>query len=325
MRRKLEYGTDDMNRRGFSLTELLVVIIVIAVLVALLLPAVQQAREAARRTQCKNNLKQLALAVHNYHDVHSCFPIGNTYPKYWSVFAQILPQLEQATLYNSCNFDFQPDCFAWNQSFQNSNLIFVNPTTVEVRPLMTKSLNNDNGQILSLTGSDSFTQSPSAFSVAVFKCSSDPVVGQQYQYQSSFYATGSYFGVMGTSEYDQNGIFYSNSNQSFRTILDGISNTLMFGERGQGQNLWLGWPICGSGTGSDSYSAGLADHLLSTQNGIGPGVPDDSHNWHFWSYHPGGVNFAMADGSVRFISYSTDFATIQGLSTVAGGELIGDY
>ena len=99
-----------MTRRGFTLIELLVVIAIIAVLIALLLPAVQQAREAARRTQCRNNLHQLGLALHNYHDTHRCFPPERVYGNYEmsSISTLLLPFLDEAAIYNSYNFARTP-------------------------------------------------------------------------------------------------------------------------------------------------------------------------------------------------------------------------
>ena len=100
--------------RAFTLIELLVVIAIIAVLVALLLPAVQQAREAARRTQCRNNLKQYGIALHNYHDAHQIFPIGNVGNRFWTFQAMLLPFLDQISLFNRCNFNYPGTCFNSN-------------------------------------------------------------------------------------------------------------------------------------------------------------------------------------------------------------------
>ena len=103
-----------VRRRAFTLIELLVVIAIIAVLIALLLPAVQQAREAARRTQCKNNQKQMALALHNYHDTHGVFPMGNLGSINFTYQSYILPYIDQANLYNKFNFNYNSNCFNIN-------------------------------------------------------------------------------------------------------------------------------------------------------------------------------------------------------------------
>ncbi len=116
--------------RGFTLIELLVVIAIIAILIALLLPAVQRAREAARRTQCKNNLKQLGLAIHNYHDTHRCFPpngVGNIQnSNTWSAQAFILPFLEGSTLYNKIDF---------NVGYAHNNNTGVTPGSLHVKAM----------------------------------------------------------------------------------------------------------------------------------------------------------------------------------------------
>src|SRR5258708_29282301 len=100
--------------RAFTLIELLVIIAIIAVLVALVLPAVQQAREAARRTECRNKLKQFGIALHNYHDAHQNFPIGNVGNRFWTFQSMILPFLDQVPLYERCSFNYPGTCFNSN-------------------------------------------------------------------------------------------------------------------------------------------------------------------------------------------------------------------
>ena len=104
------------HRSGFTLIELLVVIAIIAILIALLLPAVQQARDAARRSQCRNHLKQWGLALQNYHDQHRVFPIGNVANRMWGFQALILPQLDLVPIHRLCKFDYPGNCFSFNAS-----------------------------------------------------------------------------------------------------------------------------------------------------------------------------------------------------------------
>jgi prepilin-type N-terminal cleavage/methylation domain-containing protein len=122
-------------RRGFTLIELLVVIAIIAILIALLLPAVQQAREAARRTQCKNNLKQVGLALHNYHDSHQTFPIGFLANAGLSVHDYILPYIDQATLYNQMNFSANASISNW--CFYFDCVLFLTRFNFFLRQLLT--------------------------------------------------------------------------------------------------------------------------------------------------------------------------------------------
>src|SRR4051812_47226799 len=106
------------RRRGFTLVELLVVIAIIGILVSLLLPAVQAAREAARRTQCQNNLRQYGVAIHNYHDVIKYLPIGNTWGRMWTFQSRILPYMEQQNIYQLIDYTYPSTCFDFGGSRQ---------------------------------------------------------------------------------------------------------------------------------------------------------------------------------------------------------------
>jgi prepilin-type N-terminal cleavage/methylation domain-containing protein len=272
--------------RAFTLIELLVVIAIIAVLVALLLPAVQQAREAARRSQCRNSLKQYGLALHNYYDAHQIFPIGNVGNRFWTFQSMILPFLDQVALFERCNFNYPGTCF-------NSN--------VAAGPAKTAA----------------------GISLPIYGCPSDPNSGKVYTDPfTGMIASGNYQGVMGTSSTNGTGVLFSNSHTRFQDVIDGASNTLAMGERGIPNDLYWGFFLCGYG---NVNGVGDGDNLQTTKFGFGPGLPDGNHNLHFWSYHAGGGHFQMVDGSVRFVSYSIDFATFQHLSTKSGREVIGEF
>ncbi len=198
------------NRRsGFTLIELLVVIAIIGLLVALLLPAVQAARESARRTQCENNLKQMGLALMSYHDLNRKFPLGNVYGTYWSYAAALLPELEQQNLYQQIDFKY-PTCFAYNQAQGGKGVPSVNLPAVQ--------------------------------------CPSEPRIGQIYTDPTSGqFALTNYFGVMGTTVWTNDGMLYSNSAVSVAGVTDGTSQTLFVGERGMAGDLLYGWWACGAG------------------------------------------------------------------------------
>lgn len=297
-------------RRGFTLIELLVVIAIIAILIALLLPAVQQAREAARRSQCKNNLKQLGVALHNYHDVHSTFPPGwvgvvNRQPNVggeggFSWGTMILPYIDQAPLYNQFNFTLAMDV-APNRALLNQRL-------------------------------------------SVFQCPSDPKPdtfmaedrnGAQFEM-----ATANYAGVFGTVELDDcytvspgtaplsaqgqclsNGIFYHNSKVKIRDITDGTSNTLMVGERTTYND-----PVEGPWYGTWSGALPLADDAPARVIGHAEHLPNGGdHAEDFGSFHVGGAHFILGDGHVRFLSENMSQEIFEALGTRAGGEVIGEF
>jgi prepilin-type N-terminal cleavage/methylation domain-containing protein len=273
-------------RFAFTLIELLVVIAIIAVLVALLLPAVQQAREAARRSECRNKLKQYALALHNYHAAHEIFPIGNVGNRFWTFQSMLLPHLDQAALFDRCNFNYAGTCFQSNVA-------------------------------------GGAAKTAAGITLPIYGCPSDPNSGKVYSDPfTGLIASGNYQGVMGTNSTNGTGLLYSNSGTAFRHVTDGTSNTLAMGERGIPDDLYWGFFICGFG---NVNGVGDGDNLNTSKFGFAPGLPDGNHNLHFWSYHHGGGHFQMVDGSVRFVSYSINFTTFQNLSTRAGGEVIGEF
>ena len=293
------------SRRGFTLIELLVVIAIIAVLIALLLPAVQQAREASRRSQCKNNLKQLGLALHNYHDTMRAFPPGSLRGSglAWGFVCHILPYFDQSSVYNTIQFE-QTDC-----------AVFLKAQQVAFKP--------DASSVL----------------LATMTCPTDPRGGTQLlsgptgpspaTYDAGKLYPANYIGISGSQESvtwcpylgvtNGDGILYTSSRVRMAHITDGTSSTLLLGERGIMSDLGWGWPICG---GTE------CEHYISTQRGLTPADnPPNTPNIErrFWSWHTGGTHFVLGDGSVRFLSTSIDYKTFVALSTRNGNEIVGEY
>ncbi len=285
--------------RGFTLIELLAVIAVIAVLIGLLLPAVQQARESARRSQCQNHLKQIGLAVQNYHDTNNCLPMGSSNPSSvgsWGMMLALLPQLEKKALFETANTRNQ-NCCAEILARQAMNQL--NPADKPVTLFFCPT--DPNGNILLTSGPPTPT----------YTC------GKLYAY--------TYLGVSGSvhsgcgSTANGEGLFFSRSNIRISQIYDGLSSTLAIGERGIPSDLAWGWSICG----------GLeCEHYLSTQIGLsvakslpaGTGVET-----HFSSYHPGGASFLLADGHVKFLNNNINYNTYRSLSTRRNKEVLGDW
>ena len=291
--------------RAFTLIELLVAIGVIAILIGLTLAAVQRVREAAARAKCQNNIRQLALALHQYHDANGTFPQGH---RPLSLFRQqplsgwslsILPYLEQQALYDQAQ-----------AAYRTSFIPFRNPPHLGLSTV-----------------------------VAAFICPSDGRIAtaQVSLRTNTLAAFTSYLGVAGTDAVTaRNGMLFQASRTGFADIADGSSNTLLLGERPPSADFQFGWWYAGAGqrlTGSADIVLGVREpnlQLITVGSPCGPGnypfmpatgLNDPCGMFHFWSPHPGGANFAFADGSVRFLRYSAD-SIMPALSTRAGGEVV---
>jgi len=284
------------RNKGFTLIELLVVIAIIAVLVALLLPAVQQAREAARRSSCKNNLKQLGLALHNYHDVHGVFPPGcmsetndvdpPTGPQQWGWQVMLFPQMDQAPRFNQLNVNGRRLVDLLNNAGQRD---------IVREPIPSLRCPSD-------TTSDTVEGTPQTMDFDGFAA-----VGTNY-----FGGTTNYLGVGPFVSLDlardrPGTIFSRNSKNRFRDMTDGSSNTFAIGERHFqcSAGVWSGVRNDGGpGPRGINYVLGRVSIPLNfTQNRTG----NNSCVEAFSSFHTGGSQFVMADGSVKFISENIDF------------------
>jgi prepilin-type processing-associated H-X9-DG protein len=309
------------------------VIAIIAVLIGLLLPAVQKVREAANRASCINNLKQIGLALHNYHDNVGMLPPAHSFDPHWftgrgvnvppnfdtdkwyiSWMARILPYIEEGSLHSW----IKPGDWAWWHPAGPGPYI--------------------NSQF-----------------VRSYRCPSDPLpktigfVPPDQPQRPVTVALTSYLAVNGTDQFRFDGCIYINSRvRLLSDIPDGTSNTILVGERPPGWGGYGGWwfadsglrPWFGAGGNNLGSNERVAVQGVSTPNGPqshyrhgelyqGGNDLDDPHAFHFWSFHPGGANFLFADGSVRFQPYSIYSPTndlLNKMATRNGGEVInGEY
>ncbi len=294
------------KRQGFTLIELLVVIAIIAILIALLLPAVQQAREAARRTQCKNNLKQLGLALHNYHDVYNTFPQGCSVRRTnannsrvqanyesWGWSASILPMIDQAPLFDQLGVN--------TRTLHEALVVALAAGTLDESfpPLAAFQCPSDETgpRLQGGMRRDSFD--------------GDAMVPNTWRPPTSNYpgSTGEIAGDVRAprqlNHRPPRGIFYTGSKINFRDITDGSSNTFAVGERNNrcGAGTWMGnRNPDGNGTEGNDYV--LARVRMPLNDPINTG--NDNCTDGFSSAHTGGGQFLLCDGSVRFISENID-------------------
>jgi prepilin-type N-terminal cleavage/methylation domain-containing protein/prepilin-type processing-associated H-X9-DG protein len=314
-------STRENRRTAFTLVEVLVVMTIIGILVGLLLPAVQAARESARRAQCANNLKQLALAAHQHHDAKGHFPTGlvpidakrDRFDGGTNLWVELLPHLEQWPLHRR-----------WDYEDYRNNL--AGGSTAHV------------AQVLS-----------------VLLCPSDPLPEPVHQLQGfdwadAHYALSSYGGNAGTRSFghpgvpqSRDGIFFKGRSIRLADVTDGSSQTLLLGERSHHDPEYdrltaaldpafyplAGWGAWGS-AGSQYGSQGdvLLGSIAPINYRVPPGSGEDNWDWEdfrlsaFGSGHGGGANFAFADGSVRFVKESIAPEQLRALSTRAGREVI---
>lgn len=338
------------RNRGFTLIELLVVIAIIAILIALLLPAVQQAREAARRTQCKNNLKQLALALHNYESTHSTFPMsritiqGSVNP--WSVM--ILPFIEQANLYSAWDFNR-----SWNHApnLQLASTILPAwqcPSTPTVGTVPTTQVHDT-------------ARDPSGAKSLVWPAAGlgPNDYGTINEVRWAFYESNGMARPSGSGR-GLPGAMARNAITRIRDITDGLSNTVMISETaGRPRHYRAGHIACGpecdsvkgsinatggyvldgwgwadidsvsrsingssaDGTRTNSTSSS-APHATTIYGSCGINCTNKSE---LYSWHTGGVQAALADGSGRFVSENIDAGVLAAICTRAGGEVVSEF
>jgi len=316
------------RRQGFTLIELLVVIAIIAVLIALLLPAVQQAREAARRSQCKNNMKQLGLAAHNYHEIHNMIPPGlmafDSPPGYGGYAAQgtgifLLPFIEQANLYNR---------YDHNKGFDHADNQVVTRTPI---PVYQCPSTPDTNRIM-----DSVNAFASSFGGLPAENGSRVAVSDYNGARWTYRVTDSYpngnIGMM--SHVWAFSTMQIKETTRFRDATDGLSNTILYFEMAGRPKLYRNGKDNGALVWSQaqwsapwSFSTGI-DIYTSSPDGITQGgscVMNCTNEWQPYSFHTGGVQITMGDGSGRFLNDSINGQVLWALLGRGDGTVAGEF
>lgn len=288
-----------LKRNGMTLVELLVVIGIIAMLLALLFPAVQRVRDAAHRAHCSNNLRQMGVALHAYHQAHHSLPPGVTSERPAEPFPRlswlgcILPYIEQGPLWQQTE-----------DAYRKERDPFVNPPHLGLANV-----------------------------IRIFTCPVDPRTHTvRVTHGERRVGLTSYLGVSGIDLYSRDGVLFLDSQIRIGDISDGTSNTVVVGERPPSPDFWYGWWYAGDGqalTGSGDMVLGVRERSIGWEHAwfcdpgpyhFGPGRIDEQCDlFHFWSLHVGGAHFLFADASVRFLRYSAD-SVLPALGTRSGNE-----
>jgi prepilin-type N-terminal cleavage/methylation domain-containing protein/prepilin-type processing-associated H-X9-DG protein len=320
--------TRNGNRKAFTLVELLVVIAIIGLLVGMLLSAIQTARSAADRVRCQNNLKQIGLALHMYHDSIGSLPPALSYPYGFVAFGSLPdlpghgdspPKFEEPK--GVTEFGKPEDKF-WYISWMTRILPYLEENAIyaevpwEKWPFWAGKVN---GYVL-----------------PIFTCPSDNRQRQAAPFGPNNVGLTGYLGVSGTHQHACDGLLFPNSRIPFTAIGDGLNHTLLVGERPPSKDLYFGWWYAGAG--QDPDYTGACDVVLGTQetkstklseyaecgNGpfnFGPGKLDNACDmFHFWSLHGHGSNFLLADGSVILIRYNCNPTLLARMGTANGRE-----
>jgi prepilin-type N-terminal cleavage/methylation domain-containing protein len=326
------------SRHGFTLIELLVVIAIIAVLIALLLPAVQQAREAARRSSCINNLKQIGLGIHNFHDQNNHFPrgaenqvcpasqsncttgfiLGTT----WLVY--ILPMVDQAPMYNLYDFDLAYNNTV-NYAFASANKvpIYYCPSGVDPDSSKGRSGNSAEADAAGIRNYSTHYYGIMGPNLRIGATNQDYVFrGQTFRYVVGNDSTNGSFGTNGVlGQYrDSTGSVTTKRKIGFKDVLDGTTNVLMVGERSKTPtgsvtvNDYRGW------TRGNNGGSGATKNIAFPINSTWYNGSNNFNDISMGSNHTGGTHFLLVDGSSRFLSENIDFGVYLTLSSMDSGE-----